>query len=174
MTPVPGAGLRRIIRAPNHLGDVLMALPSMADDGADIMVLRRLCPLVEMAGLSANVVPLDRGVSGWRRAVASLRAGGYEHGSLLTPAFSAACSFRAHLPCDAAWSPPDQPVSAYTGTGGRPTTDAATSASAGGCGREVAAATRGGRAPGGDVPRIQRAGAEVATRPLCRGGSTAG
>lgn len=92
MTPPPAR--RRIIRAPNHLGDVVMALPAMAADGADVLVVRWLDPLVNMAGLPGRTVPFDRGLRGWGRAVASLRAGGYDEGTLLTPAFSAAWLMR--------------------------------------------------------------------------------
>ncbi|MEQ8329101.1 MAG: glycosyltransferase family 9 protein [Longimicrobiales bacterium] len=85
---------RRVLRAPNHLGDVIMALPAVAADGADVMVVRWLAPVLEMAGLGGRVLPLDRGIGGWRRAVAELRRTGYERGVLLTPAFSAAWLFR--------------------------------------------------------------------------------
>ena len=31
-------GGERVIRAPNHLGDVVMALPALAEDGGDVLV----------------------------------------------------------------------------------------------------------------------------------------
>lgn len=87
-------GRRRVIRAPNHLGDVVMALPALAADGADVVVRRWLAPLLEMAGLPGRVLPFDRGFAGWRRAVAMLRAQGFREGTLMTPSFSAAWLFR--------------------------------------------------------------------------------
>ncbi len=92
MTPPPAR--RRIIRAPNHLGDVVMALPAMATDGADVLVVRWLAPLVDMAGVSGRTVRFDGGLLGWGRAVALLWAGGYSEGTLLTPSFSAAWLLR--------------------------------------------------------------------------------
>ena len=96
MSRAPGdaAGRRRVIRAPNHLGDVIMALPALAADGADVMVRRWLVPLLEMADLPGRVLPLDPGLGGWRRAVGVLRRGRYDDGALLTPSFSAAWLFR--------------------------------------------------------------------------------
>ncbi len=79
-----------MIRAPNHLGDVVMALPALAADGGDVLVVRWLAPLLEMAGLPGRVIPFDRGLRGWRAAVSELRAVGYRKGALLTPSFSAA------------------------------------------------------------------------------------
>lgn len=87
-------GRRRVVRAPNHLGDLVMALPALAAHGADVMVRRWLVPVASMAGLSGEVIPLDGGFSGWRRATAELRRGGYREGVLLTPSFSAAWLFR--------------------------------------------------------------------------------
>lgn len=92
--PADAGGRRRVVRAPNHLGDVIMALPALAAHGADVMVRRWLVPLLEMAGLPGRVLPLDPGLSGWHRAVACLRHEGYQDGVLLTPSFSAAWLFR--------------------------------------------------------------------------------
>lgn len=88
-----GSG-RHVIRAPNHLGDVIMALPAMAADGSDVVVRSWLAPLMAMAELPGRVVPFDRGFAGWRRAVRGLRAERFERGTLLTPSFSAAWLFR--------------------------------------------------------------------------------
>jgi len=88
------AGRRRIVRAPNHLGDVVMALPALAADGSDVMVVSWLAPLLEMAGLPGRILPFDRGFRGFRRAVAMLRTEGYGEGALMTPSFSAAWLFR--------------------------------------------------------------------------------
>lgn len=96
MTPVPsGAEERRhVIRAPNHLGDLIMALPALAADGSDVVVRRWLAPLLEMSALPGRVLPFDRGLAGWRRAVAMLRREGFRRGTLMTPSFSAAWMFR--------------------------------------------------------------------------------
>ncbi|HSM61955.1 MAG TPA: glycosyltransferase family 9 protein [Longimicrobiales bacterium] len=71
-----------------------MALPALAEEGADVLVLAWLAPLVEMAGIGARVMPFERGWPGWRSAVRRLRAGRYERGTLLSAAFSAAWLFR--------------------------------------------------------------------------------
>lgn len=92
--PADPTGRRRVIRAPNHLGDVVMALPALADAGADVVVRAWLAPIVRMAGIDASVLPLEPGGAGWRRAVLELRRRGYTDGTLLTPAFSAAWLFR--------------------------------------------------------------------------------
>jgi lipopolysaccharide heptosyltransferase II len=83
-----------VIRAPNHLGDVIMALPALAADGSDVWVRRWLAPVLDMAGLPGRVAPFDRGFAGWRTAVAALRRARYRRGTLLTPSFSAAWMFR--------------------------------------------------------------------------------
>ena len=80
----------RIIRAPNHLGDVVLALPALLADGADVLVVRGLAPILRMTLPAERVIPFDRGLRGWSRAVAVLRRGGYREGVLLTPSFSAA------------------------------------------------------------------------------------
>lgn len=87
-------GRRRVVRAPNHLGDVIMALPALAAHDADVMVRRWLVPILEMARLPGRVLPLDPGAEGWRAAVGTLRGAGYRDGVLLTPSFSAAWLFR--------------------------------------------------------------------------------
>jgi heptosyltransferase II len=80
----------RIVRAPNHLGDVVLALPAILGDGADVLVVRGLAPILRMALPAERVIPFDRGLRGWSRAVAVLRRGGYGSAVLLTPSFSAA------------------------------------------------------------------------------------
>jgi len=84
----------RIIRAPNHLGDVVLALPAIVADGSDVLVVRWLAPLLDMAGVRADIVPFDRGPAGFGRAVKELRRRRYAKGSLMTPAFSAAWLLR--------------------------------------------------------------------------------
>jgi heptosyltransferase II len=85
---------RRVIRAPNHLGDVVAALPAIVADGSDVLVVRALAPLLEMAGVRGEVLPFDRGLRGFLRAAADLRRRGYADGVLLTAAFSAAWLLR--------------------------------------------------------------------------------
>ncbi len=85
---------RRVVRAPNHLGDVVMALPALAADGSDIVVVSWLAPLLELAGLPGRVLPFERGFAGFRAAVAALRRERYREGVLMTPSFSAAWLFR--------------------------------------------------------------------------------
>lgn len=84
----------RVVRAPNHLGDVVLALPALVAAGSDVLVIRGLAPIVEMAGVSGRVLAFDRGLGGWRRAVSELRHARYEEGALLTPSFSAAWLMR--------------------------------------------------------------------------------
>lgn len=84
----------RIVRAPNHLGDVVLALPAILADGADVLVVRGLAPILRMALPAERVIPFDRGLRGWSRAVAVLRRGAYDAGVLLTPSFSAAWMMR--------------------------------------------------------------------------------
>jgi heptosyltransferase-2 len=93
-TPAGVEARRHVIRAPNHLGDVIMALPALAADGSDVVVRRWLAPVLEMAALAGRVLPFDRGLAGWRRVVRMLRRERFERGTLLTPSFSAAWMFR--------------------------------------------------------------------------------
>ncbi|MGD2045256.1 MAG: glycosyltransferase family 9 protein [Gemmatimonadota bacterium] len=83
-----------IVRAPNHLGDLVLALPALAAAGADVMVLRSLTPILEMAGVRGDVLPLDRGPAGFVAAVRALRRKGCRRGVLMSAAFSAAWLFR--------------------------------------------------------------------------------
>jgi heptosyltransferase-2 len=91
---MPSAAVKRIVRAPNHLGDVVAALPAIVADGSDVLVVAWLAPLVEMAGPRGDVILFERGASGFLRAVRELRRRGYDEGVLLTPAFSAAWLLR--------------------------------------------------------------------------------
>jgi heptosyltransferase-2 len=84
----------KIIRAPNHLGDVVLALPAIVADGSDVLTVRWLAPVLEMAGVRAQVISFDRGAPGFLRAVRMLRRFGYRKGALMTPAFSAAWLLR--------------------------------------------------------------------------------
>lgn len=94
-------GTGTVVRAPNHLGDLVMALPALAAaGGADVLVARWLAPLLETAREAAGegagfrrVLPLDRGAGGLLRAAGEVRRGRYERGILLTPSFSSALVF---------------------------------------------------------------------------------
>jgi len=88
------AGSPKVVRAPNHLGDVVLALPALVQDGSDVVALRWLVPVLEMARIPGRVIPLDRGARGFARAVRGLRRDGYRQGVLLSAAFSAAWLFR--------------------------------------------------------------------------------
>lgn len=84
----------KVVRAPNHLGDLVLALPALVQDGSDVVVLRWLAPVLEMARIPGKVIPFDRGGHGFARAVRRLRRDGYRQGVLLSAAFSAAWLFR--------------------------------------------------------------------------------
>jgi len=88
--PDPG----RVVRAPNHLGDVVLALPALAAETCDVWVVRGLAPVLAMALGPERVRAFDRGAQGWLRATAELRRAGYREGVLLTPSFSAAWMMR--------------------------------------------------------------------------------
>ncbi|MFQ5890110.1 MAG: glycosyltransferase family 9 protein [Gemmatimonadota bacterium] len=93
---------RRVVRAPNHLGEVVMSLPALAEAAEEarrssgkpllVQVVSGLCPILQMARLDAEIIPLED-----RRAVlrgaAELRRRGAARGVLLTPAISAAVIF---------------------------------------------------------------------------------
>ena len=84
-----------VVRAPNHLGDLVMALPALEAAGpADILVAAAIAPLLAMARVDGRVIPLVRGTRGVSRAVRALRHGHYTRGILLTPSFSSALLFR--------------------------------------------------------------------------------
>jgi len=71
-----------------------MALPAMAADGSDVVVVEGLAPVLGMAGLSGEILPIRRGLRGFRRATKLLRRRRYGEGVLLTPSFSSAWLFR--------------------------------------------------------------------------------
>jgi heptosyltransferase-2 len=84
-----------VVRAPNHLGDLVMSLPALEAAGpADILVAAPIAPLLAMARIDGRVIPLVRGTRGAIRAVRALRHGHYTRGVLLTPSFSSALLFR--------------------------------------------------------------------------------
>jgi len=84
----------RVVRAPNHLGDVVLALPALAAETCDVWVVRGLAPVLAMALGTERVRAFDRGPRGALRAAAGLRRAGYREGVLLTPSFSAAWMMR--------------------------------------------------------------------------------
>jgi heptosyltransferase-2 len=91
-----------VVRAPNHLGELILALPALehaaaleaaVDRRAWVQLVTGLCPVLELAGLDVNVLPLDdrRAVL---RAALRVRRAGVERGILLTPSASSALIFR--------------------------------------------------------------------------------
>lgn len=83
-----------VIRAPNHLGDVVMALGALRDSGADVVVVSSLAPLLEMARIPGRILPFRRDAGGWFETMEVLRRGSYRRGVLLSGSFSAAFLFR--------------------------------------------------------------------------------
>lgn len=95
---------RLAIRAPNHLGELLLALPALEAASARerretgiapiVQVVSSLVPLLALADLDARVLPLSD-----RRDIAAaareLRSYGARRGILLTPSVSSALIFRA-------------------------------------------------------------------------------
>lgn len=95
MTP-PAAGERTVVRAPNHLGDVVMALPALRAAAADVLIAAPLVPLLALpGGTGTRILPLERGMRGFADAARRLRAGGYRRGILLAPSLSSALLMRA-------------------------------------------------------------------------------
>ncbi|MGH7662820.1 MAG: glycosyltransferase family 9 protein [Gemmatimonadaceae bacterium] len=91
-----GGSRRTVIRAPNHLGDLVMSLPALAAaPAADILIARWLEPLLALALPGRTAIPLDRGARGFLRGVRALRARRYDRGIILPPSFSSALLFRA-------------------------------------------------------------------------------
>lgn len=84
-----------VVRAPNHLGDLVLALPALARAGGDVLVVEGLAPLVALGWPGTRVLALRRGARGFWRAARTLRARRYRRGILLSPAFSAALLARA-------------------------------------------------------------------------------
>jgi heptosyltransferase II len=94
---------RLAARAPNHLGELVLALPALAalaerarrgtGDRLLVQLPAWLLPVLRMSGLDAEPLPFDD-----RRAVldaaGALRRAGARRGVLLTPSFSSALIFR--------------------------------------------------------------------------------
>lgn len=87
--------MKTIIRAPNHLGDLVMALPALLAARADVQVVSGLAPLLVLSGLPGRTLAFERGRRGFLDAAAQLRRGAYHRGVLLTPSFSSALLLRA-------------------------------------------------------------------------------
>jgi heptosyltransferase II len=84
-----------LIRTPNHLGDLVMALPALAAaPEADVVVADWLAPLVELLPRQGEVIPFRRGSAGMLNTARSLRRRRYTYGVLLPPSFSSALLFR--------------------------------------------------------------------------------
>jgi lipopolysaccharide heptosyltransferase II len=84
-----------LIRTPNHLGDLVMALPALAAaPAADVVVAAWLAPLLELLPRQGAVIPLRRGSTSMLRMARSLRCRRYSYGVLLPPSFSSALLFR--------------------------------------------------------------------------------
>ena len=89
------AGSATVVRAPNHLGDVVMALPALRASHADVVVASALAPLLGMSDLPGGVLALPSGTRGFMQVARKLRSRRYESGTLLAPSFSSALLFRA-------------------------------------------------------------------------------
>lgn len=84
-----------IIRAPNHLGDLIMALPALEAAGdADVILPHGLAPLLSLSSARGKQLPFQRGPRGYARAVGELRRSRYSRGVLLPPSFSSALLFK--------------------------------------------------------------------------------
>jgi heptosyltransferase-2 len=88
-----------LVHAPNHVGDVVMALPAIARlaeaaarEGAevDVAVRAHVEPLLRMAALPVRLVPYEVRGGAWARAAWRLRRRGYGRAVLLAPSFRAA------------------------------------------------------------------------------------
>jgi heptosyltransferase-2 len=77
-----------VIRAPNHLGDLVMALPALREAKPDAVIAPRgLLSLVEIAGF--NPIPYETPL----KTASHLRKLKIKRGILLTPSFSSALTF---------------------------------------------------------------------------------
>ena len=94
MMQLPG-----IVRAPNHLGDLVMALPALASvPNADVVITRGLAPLLGLAPRTGVIVPFERGRRGFTSAVRVVRERNAQRAVLLTPSFSSALMMRLAVP----------------------------------------------------------------------------
>lgn len=85
--------VRMVIRAPNHLGDFVMALPALYAAKPDAVIISSwLDPLARFAGF--NTIPFQPGTRGIAAAAIELRRRKFGRGILLTPSFSSALMLR--------------------------------------------------------------------------------
>lgn len=93
-----GARARAVVRAPNHLGELILALPALEAAARRwaspplVQVVERLVPALRLAGIEADVLPLA-GRHRIVRAALELRRRAPDVGILLTPSLSAALIF---------------------------------------------------------------------------------
>jgi heptosyltransferase-2 len=86
----------QVVRAPNHLGDLVMSLPALEAAGpVDVLVAAPIAPLLTMARLQGRVIPFHRGAASFVATATELRRRRYARGILLTPSFSSAALFAA-------------------------------------------------------------------------------
>lgn len=97
---------RLVVRAPNHLGELILALPALRRTAAReseagrpaplLQVSEWLVPIVELAGLAVDVVPLRDRRAIWRgaRSLRAAAAGAPLDAITLTPSFSSALILR--------------------------------------------------------------------------------
>jgi ADP-heptose:LPS heptosyltransferase len=95
LSPAAGsAGARRVVRAPNQLAELVLALPALRAAGAaDVLVVQPLAPLLACAGLAGRLLELERGTKGFWRGVRAVRHRSYQEAVLLAPSFSSALLF---------------------------------------------------------------------------------
>jgi heptosyltransferase II len=86
----------QVVRAPNHLGDLVMALPALEAAGpVDVLVAAPIAPLLAMSRFAGTIIPLTRGMAGFAEAAKHVRRRRYARAVLLTPSFSSALLFAA-------------------------------------------------------------------------------
>jgi len=84
-----------VIRAPNHLGDLVMSLPALRQGMPEaVVVARGLASLLALASPDVEIIPIHRGAAGLAPAARRVRKGRYDRAILLTPSFSSALLFR--------------------------------------------------------------------------------
>ena len=89
MSRSPAAGDSTLIRAPNHLGDLVMSLPALAArPDADVLVSRPLAPLLAMTPRTGAVISMDRDEV--LRTASAIRQRRYRRAIALPPSFSSA------------------------------------------------------------------------------------
>ncbi len=89
---------RIYVRAPDDLDELILAIPALrrlverhAEDGVDVWCGFRWAPILEMAGLTASVIPFRKRRAVWKTAE-WLRGPGYSEAYLFTDSVSAAAA----------------------------------------------------------------------------------